>query len=118
MELLPLYWCYRTSNFRTLIYYKKSCSIVLLVVVDADYLFTAVDIGSYGSSSDSGILNNCPMGVDIEQQQFNRPRAEPRNADSGSMAHYRMRLLEMKHFRLNFTCYDHIKILARGRTYI
>ena len=33
--------------------YKKSFSIVLLAVVDADYLFTAVDIGSYGSSSDS-----------------------------------------------------------------
>ena len=62
--------------------YKKSFSIVLLAVVDADYLFTAVDIGSYGSSSDSGILNSCPMGVALEQQQFNIPRAEPlRNAE-------------------------------------
>jgi len=42
--------------------YKGNFSIVLLAVVDAEYRFTAVDIGQYGSSSDSWILSHSAFG--------------------------------------------------------
>ena len=38
--------------------YKSYFSIVLLVVALADYRFVMVDIGAYGSSNASGVLNN------------------------------------------------------------
>ncbi len=38
--------------------YKGYFSMVLLAVVDADYHFILVDIGSYGSNSDGGIFAN------------------------------------------------------------
>nr|XP_034192555.1 uncharacterized protein LOC117609903 [Osmia lignaria] len=38
--------------------YKKSFSIVLLALLDVNYKFTAVDIGSYGKS-----LQNCKLNV-------------------------------------------------------
>ncbi|KAL5017282.1 hypothetical protein ScPMuIL_006871 [Solemya velum] len=36
----------------------------------------AVDLGTFGSSSDSGILSNSPMGIAFEQQRFKLPVAE------------------------------------------
>ena len=38
--------------------YKSYISIVLLVVTSADYRFVMVDVGAYGSSNDSGVLNH------------------------------------------------------------
>ena len=42
--------------------YKKFFSMVLMAWVDSDYKFVFVDIGSYGSSSDSNIFKNSNMG--------------------------------------------------------
>ena len=36
--------------------YKGTFSLVLMTLVDADYTFIYVDIGEYGSNSDSGIF--------------------------------------------------------------
>ena len=41
--------------------YKSYFSIVLLAVTSADYRFVMVDIGAYGSSNDSGVLNNTAL---------------------------------------------------------
>ena len=49
-------------NFGSLFYNCKSYfSIVLLAVASADYRFAMVDIGAYGSSNDSGVLNNTAL---------------------------------------------------------
>ena len=50
-------------NSSTLFYnYKQYFSIVLMALVDADYKFTYIDIGDYGSNSDSAVFRNCNFG--------------------------------------------------------
>ncbi|GBP80033.1 hypothetical protein EVAR_53173_1 [Eumeta japonica] len=47
------------ANSRSLYFnYKKTFSVVLLALVDANYKFVAVDIGSHGKKSDGGIFAN------------------------------------------------------------
>uniref|UniRef100_A0A3P9LLM5 DDE Tnp4 domain-containing protein n=1 Tax=Oryzias latipes TaxID=8090 RepID=A0A3P9LLM5_ORYLA len=48
--------------------YKGTFSIVLLALVDADYRFLVVDVGSYGSNSDGGILANSVLELPGEIQ--------------------------------------------------
>lgn len=57
--------------------YKGWFSIILLAVCDARYSFTLVDIGSYGSSNDSGVFSNSNMGHALEGGQMSIPSAEP-----------------------------------------
>jgi hypothetical protein len=57
--------------------YKGWFSIILLAVCDAHYSFTLVDIGSYGSSNDSGVFSNSNMGHALEGGQMSIPSAEP-----------------------------------------
>lgn len=42
--------------------YKEFYSIVLLAIVDHNYKFIAVDVGSYGKEGDSGIFQKSTMG--------------------------------------------------------
>ncbi|XP_039652101.1 uncharacterized protein LOC120556524 [Perca fluviatilis] len=53
--------------------YKHTFSIVLLAVVDADYLFRVVDVGSYGRNSDGGTLNNSPFGEALKDGTLDLP---------------------------------------------
>ena len=36
--------------------------MTLMVICDARYIFTLVDIGSFGSNNNSGVFRNSPMG--------------------------------------------------------
>lgn len=56
--------------------YKSFFSIVLLAVVDANYKFILVDIGSYGKEGDAGIFPKSNFGKLISAGQFKFP--EPR----------------------------------------
>lgn len=54
--------------------YKNFYSIILLAVVDADYCFTAIDVGSYGANSDSNIFKNSTLGEKLNAGNFNIPQ--------------------------------------------
>jgi hypothetical protein len=46
----------------------------LMALVDADYCFTVIDIGSYGSNSDGGIFSNSLLGQrQLAENQLNLP---------------------------------------------
>lgn len=50
--------------------YKHYFSIVLLAIVDANYQFLFVDIGSYGKEGDAGIFKKSQIGKDILENKF------------------------------------------------
>ena len=53
--------------------YKSYFSIVLLAVTSADYRFVMVDIGTYGSSNDSGVLNNTSLFKCLKKKKLGIP---------------------------------------------
>lgn len=53
--------------------YKGMFSVVLLALVDADYCFLVVDVGSYGSNSDGGIFANSVLGKALRDGTLNVP---------------------------------------------
>ncbi|XP_017875316.1 protein ALP1-like [Ceratina calcarata] len=55
------------TNFGSQYYnYKKTFSTVLLILVNANYKFIALDVGGYGKSSDGGIFANSVLGRRLE----------------------------------------------------
>ena len=62
------------SNSGSLFFnYKSYFSIVLLAVASADFRFVMVDIGAYGSSYDSGVLNNTALFKCLKNKKLGIP---------------------------------------------
>ena len=53
--------------------YKGFFSMILMAICDARYIFTLVDIGSYGSNNDSGVFRNSAMGKAFFNDEMNLP---------------------------------------------
>ncbi|XP_042566166.1 uncharacterized protein LOC122133636 [Clupea harengus] len=66
---------------------KHTFSIVLLAVVEANYIFRMVDVGGYGRNSDGGTLSNSPFGQALRDGTLDLPddRAIPGAENRGPM---------------------------------
>ncbi|CAH1992783.1 unnamed protein product [Acanthoscelides obtectus] len=67
--------------------YKKSFSVVLLAIVDAEYRFVAVDVGAYGKNSDGGIFNDSNMRRSLKNGTFGMPKDRAITANGESLPH-------------------------------
>ena len=66
------------NNMGLLYYnYKGFHSIVFLALVDADYKFMYVDVGTNGSSSDAGIFQTTDLRRALEDEAAGLPQPEP-----------------------------------------
>jgi len=57
--------------------YKGTFSIVLMALVDANYMFTYVDIGCQGRISDGGVFRNTSLWHKLEANEILLPSDEP-----------------------------------------
>jgi len=53
--------------------YKKTFSVILLVLVDANYNFIMIDVSCLGRSSDGGIFSHSVLGKQSENGNLNIP---------------------------------------------
>lgn len=60
--------------------YKGYFSTVLFALVDAEYKFIAIDVGSYGREGDASIFHKSPIGKKIKNNAWNLP--QPKNIPS------------------------------------
>lgn len=76
------------ANYASMYFnYKKSFSIVLMAVADANYNFLMVCIGSYGRHSDEGIFSHSSFGQKIFDGTLDLPADQPLAPGSKSMPH-------------------------------
>ncbi|KAB0802810.1 hypothetical protein PPYR_04996 [Photinus pyralis] len=68
-------------------YYKGSHSIVLMALVDADYKFIAINVGSYGRNSDGGIFEKSDIGKVRDQRTLNVPADSPLEPNGSPQLH-------------------------------
>ncbi|XP_069832267.1 uncharacterized protein [Dendropsophus ebraccatus] len=57
--------------------YKKIFSVILMAVADANCKFVAINVGAYGSTGDSRVLQASQIGVQILRAGDTLPAAEP-----------------------------------------
>lgn len=57
--------------------YKKYFSVVLMAICDADYNFILIDVGAYGSTGDSRVLENSAFGQTILKNHKSFPKPKP-----------------------------------------
>lgn len=57
--------------------YKKYFSLVLMAVADANYKFLYIDVGSYGSSSDSSVFSHSSFGRMLRENTLDLPNHSP-----------------------------------------
>lgn len=69
--------------------YKGTYSVILLALVDPDYKFIIIDVGSYGRNSDGGVFSQSAMGRALAEDQLQLPAdAElPGASEIGPMPH-------------------------------
>uniref|UniRef100_A0AAZ3NVY9 DDE Tnp4 domain-containing protein n=1 Tax=Oncorhynchus tshawytscha TaxID=74940 RepID=A0AAZ3NVY9_ONCTS len=53
---------HNSSSGAVFFYYKGDFSVVLLTLVEANYRFTAIQVGDFGRNSDGGVYPNSPLG--------------------------------------------------------
>lgn len=99
--------------------YKQRFSIVLLAVVDADYKFILIDVGSYGKDSDSTIFQRTSFYEKIVNNQLNIPGSKPLPGREKPVPHifigdggFKLETFLMRPFPTNVTIQD-----ERKRTY-
>ncbi len=62
------------DNSGTMFYnHKHFFSIVLLAVIDANYCFSTVSIGSFGKENDAGIFGSCEFGRRLKANRLDIP---------------------------------------------
>nr|CAH7768106.1 unnamed protein product [Callosobruchus chinensis] len=49
--------------------YKKTYSIILFAMVDADYCFTHIDVGGNGRASDSAVFRDSTLNIAMENEE-------------------------------------------------
>uniref|UniRef100_A0A8C6SIV0 DDE Tnp4 domain-containing protein n=1 Tax=Neogobius melanostomus TaxID=47308 RepID=A0A8C6SIV0_9GOBI len=57
--------------------YKKTFSVILMALVDAQYRFRVIQVGDYGRTSDGGIYARSALGRGMEQQTLQVPSDAP-----------------------------------------
>ncbi|XP_050314948.1 uncharacterized protein LOC126749314 isoform X1 [Anthonomus grandis grandis] len=67
--------------------YKGCNSIVLLALVDANYRFIAIDVGSYGRNSDGGIFAKSSLGISLANNTLNLPADKPLTQNGEALPH-------------------------------
>jgi hypothetical protein len=68
--------------------YKGFFSIILLALVDAEYRFLWVDVGTAGSTSDAAIFNDSSLKAALEADTLGVPPPDPLPADDQPMPYF------------------------------
>ena len=69
--------------------YKHHFSVVLMALVDDQYRFTYIDVGNYGSNSDSGVFRHSHFGRKFLRGELNLPPSNtlPAFPEAGLLPH-------------------------------